>query len=551
MNAIRVGGALHERQLLSNEFVADIMPPPQYVIEPMLEVTRLMRDPSLLAEKRESLARLEKVYRERESYWKASALDADLREKLVNATASQADIFWRDVNDGVLPALERGDAASAEAAYASAAEAFEKHRGAIESLTIAGIAQSTAAGDDARRTTNVTLAILLALNLAIIGAVIAGLRLLMRRAVDPLLDVAQTMRTMAEGDLDYGRTENHRDDEVGDMTRAVETFRATAIQQQRTERDQALVVREISAGLDALAQGDLTHRITVSFPGDFESLRSAYNRSGATLEQTLREVAACAARVSSGSAEIGAASSDLAQRNVHQAANVEETLAAMNQTFGLVTETAQSTTLTRATIEEVQDETRQSSEVVAKATGAMAEIEASSAKITQIVAMIDGISFQTKLLALNAGVEAARAGEAGRGFAVVASEVRALAQRCAEAAGEIKALISVSERQVEVGVSLVNQTGSALGHVINRFAEIRQQIEDISERTSRQAITLKEISGTSQEIDRMTQQNAAMAEETDAAARNLANEARTLAALVSHFRIGQPTGPAEVWSKAA
>jgi methyl-accepting chemotaxis protein len=397
----------------------------------------------------------------------------------------------------------------------------------------------------------VTLAILLALNLAIIGAVIAGLRLLMRRAVHPLLDVAQTMRTMAKGDLDYGRTENHRDDEVGDMTRAVETFRATAIQQQRTERDQALVVREISAGLDALAQGELTHCITVSFPGDFESLRSAYNRSGATLEQTLREVAACAARVSSGSAEIGAASSDLAQRNVHQAANVEETLAAMNQTFGLVTETAQSTTLTRATIEEVQDETRQSSEVVAKATGAMAEIEASSAKITQIVAMIDGISFQTSLLALNAGVEAARAGEAGRGFAVVASEVRALAQRCAEAAGEIKALISVSERQVEVGVSLVNQTGSALGHVINRFAEIRQQIEDISERTSRQAVTLKEISGTSQEIDRMTQQNAAMAEETDAAARNLANEARTLAALVSHFRIGQPTGPAEVWSKAA
>lgn len=537
MNAIRVGGSLHERQLLNNEFVADIMPPPEYVIEPMLEVTRLMRDPRLLGEKRESLARLEKSYREREAYWKASALAPDLRERLELQSAVHTNAFWHHVNDGILPALERGDIAAADAAFTEAGESFEKHRGAIESLTLESVDRSKAAGDDAKQITNITLAVLALLNLAMVLGVVGGLRLLMRKAVDPMLEVARTMTAIADGDLLHGVVDHHREDEIGDMTRSIETFRQTALRQRKAEEDQAFVVREISAGLDVLSEGNLAHRITEPFAGELDTIRAAYNRSGEKLAQAMRRVSGSAARVATGAGEIGAASTDLAQRNVHQAANVEETLAAVNHAFQLVSQTVLDTTDTRDLIEQAQNEARRSGEIVARATEAMAQIEASSAQITQIVALIDGISFQTNLLALNAGVEAARAGDAGRGFAVVASEVRALAQRCADAAGEIKSLISASERQVEVGVSLVNDTGVALSSIVERFGDIRAQIEDIASRTATQASTLQEINGTSQEIDRMTQKNAAMTEETDAAARNLAAEANALSQLVSGFRL--------------
>lgn len=503
----------------------------------MLEVSELMRRPDLLAQKREGLARLEKAYRERSSYWSKSALDDDLKRNLRGNAGKAADEFWHEVNSVLLPAIEQRDMPLAEAAYARAAAAFDIHRGAIEGLTLEGIQRSTDAGSDAIRTTNWTLAGLGLLNLLAMGFVALGLRLLLSKAFDPLLAVAKTMRAMADGDMESGRCDDHRPDEVGDMTSAVELFRETALRQRRAEQDQALVVAEISSGLEALASGNLTHRITAPFGGSFESLRASFNRSGDTLAQLLRDVSRSADRVLTGAREIGAASTDLAARNGHQAAHVENTLVAMNEVAVLVSGTAESAARAQSSVEDAHRQASESGRIVANATAAMAAIATSSSQISQIVSLIDGIAFQTNLLALNAGVEAARAGNAGQGFAVVASEVRSLAQRSAQAAAEIGDLIAISGKQVETGVGLVNLTGEALEHIQARVTAVKRQIDEITAGTVHQSDAIAQINVAAKDMDKVTQQNAAMAEESDAAAHNLAGEANELNRLVSQFHV--------------
>jgi methyl-accepting chemotaxis protein len=218
------------------------------------------------------------------------------------------------------------------------------------------------------------------------------------------------------------------------------------------------------------------------------------------------------------------------------AARIAETARGMDQVTAIVHETATGAQAVRRTITAAEREASEGGEVVRRAIDAMAAIEGSAQEIGQIISVIDGIAFQTNLLALNAGVEAARAGEAGRGFAVVATEVRALAQRSADAAQSIKALITTSGEQVSAGVELVSQSGTKLGGIVTRIGEISALIGDIAGSASRQAESLGQINGAMGEMDRMTQQNAAMVEESAAATRSLAAEAVRLTELVASFR---------------
>lgn len=552
LHAIRVGGPLHQRQQLTNEFVADIMPPPEYIIEAMLEISHLVRDPSRTPERRRNLARLEKVYRDRAAYWKASKLDDDLLRTLLDNTAPPALTFWQTVDGDLLPAIERGDQQRVLQAFAVATAAFEEHRAAIEKLTRAGVEHSSSAGDEALRTSWWTMGALALLNSVTIIVVFAGRRLLMSKVVSPLVEISGTMREMARGNLAGPKFEHHRSDELGDMTRAVEMFRTTAIAQRDSEAHQALVVSEISAGLDALAAGNLSHRIVARFAEAFEGLRATFNRNMGALSAAMLGVSQGADRVSTGAGEIGAASADLAQRNVLQAARVEATISSIDRIALLIGETTDSAAQTQATLEEVHHEASASSEVVQSATEAMVKIEASSAEISQIVSLIDGIAFQTNLLALNAGVEAARAGEAGNGFAVVASEVRSLAQRCTEAAADIRGLIATSVTQVEVGADLVHRTGTTLSHLLDRIRTVRDMVGNIAQGAANQAASLAEMTAAAREMDKVTQHNAAMAEESDAAARNLAGAAGQLQALVGRFRLDRPCeGNPMDWNIAA
>ena len=304
------------------------------------------------------------------------------------------------------------------------------------------------------------------------------------------------------------------------------------------------MVGSLASNLVKIAQGDLTARIQEDFTGQYRQIKEDFNTAIGRLEKTIDGVVGTAAAINSGSQEISSASDDLSRRTEQQAASLAETAAALDEITATVRKTAEGAKQARAVVTDARQDAEQSGAIVRQAVEAMGKIEKSSQEISQIIGVIDEIAFQTNLLALNAGVEAARAGDAGRGFAVVASEVRALAQRSADAAREIKGLINTSNGEVTGGVKLVAETGEALTRIVSRVAEINSAVGEIAESAQAQAAALQEVNATVNQMDQVTQQNAAMAEEATAASSSLSQETEQLTGLVGQFQIGQSRGGA-------
>jgi len=301
------------------------------------------------------------------------------------------------------------------------------------------------------------------------------------------------------------------------------------------------VVASLGTALSELAQGNLETTVYAEFAPEFSKLKADFNSAASQLKSTIELVKKGAGSIKLGTEEISQASDDLSRRTENQAASLEETAAAVKEITDTVNKTARGATHARETVSVAKTDAEKSGEIVRKAISAMTGIESSSKQISQIIGVIDEIAFQTNLLALNAGVEAARAGDAGRGFAVVASEVRALAQRSAEAAKEIKGLISASTGQVAQGVQLVGETGLALTRIVSQVAEINTIVTDIATSANEQAHGLEQVNTAVNEMDQVTQQNAAMVEEATAATQTLAQQTEELVRLVSRFRTGDDT----------
>jgi methyl-accepting chemotaxis protein len=287
-----------------------------------------------------------------------------------------------------------------------------------------------------------------------------------------------------------------------------------------------------------MSNGDLTYRIETEFAPKAAQLKSDFNAAIAQLQQAMGVVLGNVAGIRSGAAEISQAADDLSRRTEQQAASLEETAAALDEITATVNKTAAGARQAADVVDAAKGDAETSGVIVRDAVEAMQAIESSSSQISQIIGVIDEIAFQTNLLALNAGVEAARAGEAGRGFAVVASEVRALAQRSAEAAKEIKTLISTSTSQVGTGVTLVGQTGEALQRIVDRVAEIDGLVSEIAASAQEQAIGLAQVNTAVNQMDQVTQQNAAMVEQSTAASHALDQEAQSLQASAARFKVG-------------
>lgn len=327
--------------------------------------------------------------------------------------------------------------------------------------------------------------------------------------------------------------------ERAEAERALEAERRQA-EAERAARaaEQSTVVSVLADGLHNLSAGDLSKPIAKAFAPEYEALRIDFNAAVGKLAEAMQVIAGNAGAIRTGAGEISHAADDLSRRTEQQAAALEETAAALDEITATVRKTADGARQADAVVTAARADAQASGEVVNAAVSAMSEIEKSARQITTIIGVIDEIAFQTNLLALNAGVEAARAGDAGRGFAVVAMEVRALAQRSSDAAKEIKSLISVSEGHVEQGVGLVGKTGAALSGIVAKVAEISELVREISASAQEQATGLVEVNTAINQMDQVTQQNAAMVEQSTAASHSLAQEASELAVLVAKFKLG-------------
>ena len=317
------------------------------------------------------------------------------------------------------------------------------------------------------------------------------------------------------------------------------------------QASQQAVVAALGAALERLAARDLTARIETVFPPEYEQLRSHFNGAVEALGETLTTVLRTAESLDANADQIAHASDDLSRRTENQAAGLEQTAAAMDELTASVRRSAEGSREAAGLVEAARGSAEQSAEVVQQAVAAMDAIEASSGQIGQIIGVIDEIAFQTNLLALNAGVEAARAGEAGRGFAVVASEVRALAQRSADAAKEIKGLINASTTQVGEGVRLVGATGESLHGIADQVSRIATLVSEMAASAQEQATGLAEVNTAVNQMDQLTQQNAAMVEQSTAASHALREESGAMTAAVRSFGLGAASAPRPAISHAA
>jgi methyl-accepting chemotaxis protein len=530
-------------------------------LAPSAQVLPPLRDRLLAAEARavKAVAKLEKTEQAR-----------DLK------TALDALLAFGDVKSGISSARERELKAIAQGwelvsaarnkSAALTSDVEQVARKAREEMSRA-VAGSGAAISNSKF-------LLLGIIALCVLALVAGWVFINRSVIRRLHRLKGAIVGLAGGNLDVEVPKGGLD-ELSDMAGAVETFKANAVAKQQLEKDteeaqqraeaertareaeKAEETRQAQAtitvlaqGLHRLANGDLLCQIDTPFAPNAEQLRSDFNAAVAKLKDIMLAVAASTQAIGSGTGELSTAAEDLSRRTEQQAANLEETAAALDQITTTVRKAAEGATHARDVVDTAKDDAEKGGKVVRKAVEAMGGIEKSSRQISQIIGVIDEIAFQTNLLALNAGVEAARAGDAGRGFAVVAAEVRALAQRSAGAAKEIKGLISESTTQVGQGVSLVAETGKSLERIITQVGEINRVVSDIAAGSQEQSTGLHQVNTAINQMDQMTQQNAAMAEQSTAASQSLSQEASRLTELMRQFQVGQPDAT-ETTSRAA
>jgi len=484
--ATAVGGYQAEKSVtrgfVAKDLVADILPPPMYLIELRLLLSKAVEGTLPLAEAKPELDRLVSEYNARVQFWTDNP-PYGLEAQLLGAQHDAGKRFIA-ASEAVLASLTKGDGEASTAGMKTAHALYLEHRAGVDTTVSSAGAFATDAIDNYHQTNE---QLLWLVGLVFLGAT-AGLSILGTGVLRSVL------RTTGGEPAEVARIAN------------------------------------------AVAEGDLRVQVNLR-SGDTTSVMAAMNRMCVNLRQLVSQVSASSESIAAGSEQIASGNQDLSVRTEQQSDNLQQTASAMDEFSGAVKTSADNARVATQLAVSASGVAQRGAQVVGNVVTTMEEISTSSKRIGEITSVIDGIAFQTNILALNAAVEAARAGEQGRGFAVVAAEVRTLAQRSASAAKEISSLIAQSVSGVETGTQLVADAGATMKDIVDQVQRVTDLIGEISNATAEQTQGVGLVSTAVNRLDSSTQENAALVEESAAAASGLKRQADELVRLVSFFRL--------------
>ncbi len=488
INELKVGGPVYRQILQGKDLIADILPPPKYILESYLVTFELSTTTNKSEQEKliNQLEQLKATYNERHDFWKTEILTPEIADGMLSKTYEPAMRFYDTAFNELIPAVKIQDSALIDAAMAKLKIAYVGHREEINKLvTITNTRSENIESSSATRIKSATI-LLLVILVSSLGLGITGAVLITRSITRPLNDAVQVATTVAQGDL-RSRISNDFPDEPGQLLRALQVMNDS-------------------------------------------------------LSSTVGKVRISADTIGTASREIASGNLNLSARTEAQASSIEETVSAMEQLTGTVRQNAENAVHASELVSNTFHAASKAGDVVKDLIQTMISIKESSSKIADIITVIDGIAFQTNILALNAAVEAARAGEQGRGFAVVASEVRTLAQRSANAAKEIKTLIEDSVSRVNTGNQLVEQTGNTMTQIVTSVQQVDVIMSEIATASREQSAGINQVNIAIAQMDEAAQQNAALVEEAAAAATSMQDEAGGLIQEVSVFKLPNNAG---------
>jgi methyl-accepting chemotaxis protein len=543
---IKMGGPLQIQSQLASDYIADILPPPEYIIEPYLEATLALAHPDEVNARRARLSALHRSYDERHRFWLDATMDPDLRDRLTITTHAPAQQFWTELEGRFLPAVAAGRSDDAKASYRRLTSAYDRHRAAVDAAVGAATAFQTALKTNSARSVRNAQFAAGGAAIAILAGVLGFLWMIDRRAIAPLDVAASEMRRLSGGDYASVIPVGVRRDEIGALMAGLEAFRLAAIAKRDAEdrkvdadREQKRVVDTVSRHLADLAGGDLTATIAGEFPPDYAVLKSNFNDALDQLRTLIGSVGDSAAAIRLGSGEIAQASEDLARRTEGNAASLEQAAGSLSAVDDRIRASADVAAQTVVRADQAIATVGGGRTKASEARQAMARVSGSAKGIDDVIEGLDKIAFQTRVLAMNAAVEAGRAGDAGRGFAVVADLVSALAMRAEEEAKRARDQLTVTQADIVTAVDAVTQVDEALDDISSDVGHVHQLLATMASDQRDQSVAISGIAETVGIMDRSTQQNAAMVEQTSAAARNLANEVGGLARRADRFKVGE------------
>jgi methyl-accepting chemotaxis protein len=520
---LKVGGPLYNQIKLGNDLIADILPPPEYVIEAYLEATLVLHDPAQLAAHRDRIAQLKKEYDERHAFWVKSDLDPALKTKLVEKSDGEVRRFWTAIQDGMLPALSKGDGAAAAKSYAEITARYAAHRAIIDDIVKLTNEQNAATEVAATERVATFTALLWGVSAVVFLIIGAGVFGVAFGVIRPIADMTNVMKRVAGGDLDVAVPALSREDEVGAMARAVQVFKENAQRVQSMESEQA--------SLKQKAEGD-RKAATLQMADSFDSVIGKIIETVSTASTELESSAGRLTRTAEQTQQLSATVAAVSEQS---SADAQSAAAAADEMAASVSEISR----------QVQDSHKISREAVSQVeqtNARISELAQSAGRIGEVVRMISAVAEQTNLLALNATIEAARAGEAGRGFAVVASEVKALAAQTAKATEEIGDQIGQMQAATNQSVSAIQEIGGTIGRIAGISQAIAAAVEqqgaatqDISRNVQRAAKGATDVCGSITDVSRGAADTGAASTHVHGLAQSLLGQSNHLKGEVEKF----------------